>query len=99
MAELLFVLFVVIPADALQLGRLEDALVGEFFDAPDESIEVDSDIVDWVRAKVLSIKAARTSATRVWPGNSRTKEFFSDFLNCTKTIDLCNSNECYLYNN
>lgn len=44
--ELVLVLFVVLPRDSLQLGRLEHSLVGQLFDAPDEPIEIDPDVVD-----------------------------------------------------
>jgi hypothetical protein len=44
--ELLVMLLKVLPGDALQLGGLEDALVGQFFDAPDQPVQVHAQAVD-----------------------------------------------------
>lgn len=43
----LFLMFLeVFPGDSLEIRRFEDAFVGEFLHAPNQAIEIDSQVID-----------------------------------------------------
>ena len=46
--EFLWVLLVVFPTHSLEFWRLQDSLVGEFIDTPNQSVKIDPNIVYWV---------------------------------------------------
>ena len=71
---------VILPRNTLQICRFKYSFIGELFDAPDESIEVDSQIIDFVMRVIRSMRAASMADTLVSGWESMAKEFFSDFL-------------------
>lgn len=80
MAKFMLMFFVILPRDSLQFCRFKHSFISQLVYTPDESIEIDSQIIDYLVVDVHSISVAKRADTLVSGLHSIAKVFFSDFL-------------------